>query len=208
MAENERPVIVWFRQDLRLADNPALAAAAKSGRPLLPVYILDETPGSRAMGGASRWWLAGSLARLAVALAKRGAKLLLRRGPAGEVLSELVAETNAASIHWSRCYEPGAIARDKRVKAGLTARGISVQSHNAALLAEPWNLKTGTGEAFKVFTPFWAAFRRDIRIERPLPTPKRLHFHANALAGDELAAWRCSRGCPEASSGLAKTSNQ
>ena len=107
------PIIVWFRQDLRLADNPALSAAIASGRPVLPIYILDEEgSGHWKMGGASRWWLHGSLASLGISLRKQGAPLILRRGPAGKVLERLIAETKSDSVYWNRCYEPATIARD------------------------------------------------------------------------------------------------
>ena len=140
------PAILWFRQDLRLADNPALSAAAASGRPIVATYILDDvTPGRWAMGEASRWWLAGSLASLGKSLAERGVFLVLRRGEAGAELDALVGETKAAAVYWNRCYEPAIVARDKKIKAALTQAGVEAASFNAALLCEPWTLKTGGG---------------------------------------------------------------
>jgi deoxyribodipyrimidine photo-lyase len=203
MGADARPVILWFRQDLRLADNPALAAAVASGRPLLPLYILDEaTPGLRPMGGASRWWLAGSLESLSAALAKRGAALVMGRGAAAEVLDALIAETGAAAVHWNRCYEPGAIARDKAIKARLQDRGIAAESHNGALLAEPWTVKTGSGGPFKVFTPFWQALRRDLRRDPPLPAPKRIPGLGQECASDPLASWNLRPSSPDWAAGL------
>src|SRR5690242_16692380 len=97
------PTLFWFRQDLRLADNPGLAAAIATGRPVLPVYVLDdETPGRWRPGGAARWWLHHSLAALAEGLARLGAKLILRRGPAAAIVPALAAETGAAAVHWNR----------------------------------------------------------------------------------------------------------
>src|SRR5690242_5801060 len=135
------PVLFWFRQDLRLADNPGLALAIASGHPVLPVYILDdEAPGPWRIGGAARWWLHHSLAALEESLGSRGAPLVLRRGSAAAVLDLLIDETGAAGVFWNRCYEPQAIVRDKAIKASLAARGLQVESANASLLAEPWTL--------------------------------------------------------------------
>src|SRR5262249_8070922 len=141
-------------------DNPALAAAAKTGRPILPVFILDEETGGRSIGGAARWWLPGRLAGRDADLAKRGAGLILGRGAAGAVLDALIASTGAAAVYWNRSYEPAAIARDTALKSALAARGIDAASFNAALLREPWTLRTTADQPFKVFTPFWQALRK------------------------------------------------
>jgi deoxyribodipyrimidine photo-lyase len=142
----EAPALVWFRQDLRLADNPALRAAAASKRPLVCVYILDdETPGQWRMGGASRWWLHHSLTALSADLVKLGGDLLLRQGDACTLLPELAREIGADAVYWNRCYEPYAIARDKKLKAALGAAGIEAISSNGSLLHEPWQIKTKTG---------------------------------------------------------------
>src|SRR6516162_11858782 len=108
---NSTSVILWLRQDLRLADNPALIAAVETGRPLVPLFILDEkSPGRWAPGDASCWWLGKSLTALSAVFVKRGAPLVLRRGEAGVVLERLIAETRAETVFWNRCYEPWAIA--------------------------------------------------------------------------------------------------
>jgi deoxyribodipyrimidine photo-lyase len=161
-------IIVWFRQDLRLADNPALLSAAASGAPVVPVYVLDP---DMPLGGASRWWLHGSLDALARDLARLGAPLVLRHGAASEVIPALLRETGARAIRWNRCYEPRAIARDKHLKAALSDQGIDVQSFNGSLLAEPWEVKTRTGEAYKVFTPFWRALLGHAPFASPRPAP-------------------------------------
>ena len=154
------PVIVWFRRDLRLADNPTLHAATASGAPVIPLYVLDGTPGVRAPGAASLWWLDKSLAALAAALEARGSRLMLRRGDAAKTLAQLVEITGATAVYWNRLYDGGAVARDTGLKAELEQRGVAVSSCNGALLVEPWALKTKTGGPYKVFTPFWNALRQ------------------------------------------------
>ena len=143
--------IMWFRQDLRIADNPALAAAAKRSS-VLPVYILDETD-PKPPGGANRWWLHHSLKALEKSL---GAMVYLRGDPAGQ-LERLAAATGADCVYWNRCYEPHAVARDSTVKRRLRGKGLTVESFNAGLLFEPWELTTGSGGPYKVFSPFWRA---------------------------------------------------
>lgn len=170
-----RPAIVWFRQDLRVSDHPALAAAAASGGAVVPVYIwAPEEEGAWPPGAASRWWLHRSLERLSEALAALGAPLIIRRGPSLDTLRALVRETGATTVRWSRRYEPAAVARDAAIKTALRADGLTVESHNAALLFEPNEIETAAGTPFQVFTPFWRACTRK-REDFPLiPAPERL----------------------------------
>lgn len=148
--------LLWFRQDLRLQDNPALRAALARGGPVVPVYILDDAAeGSWVAGGASRWWLHRSLAALDAALRDRGSRLLLARGETGAVLRTLLTRTGAGAVYWNRRYEPAAIARDTRLKAGLADAGFEARSFNAALLHEPQAVRNKQGGPFQVFTPFW-----------------------------------------------------
>jgi deoxyribodipyrimidine photo-lyase len=177
--------IVWFRQDLRLHDNPALAAAAAKG-PVIPLYILDDAnPGSAwRLGGASRWWLHHSLTALRD---KLGAIVLLRGDPR-ELVPRLAAEAVAGAVVWNRCYEPYAVKRDTEVKALLGKSGVAVQSFNGSLLFEPWEIKTGAGGSFKVYTPFLrACLGRD--IPTPLPAPKRIEIAPTRDDGDRLDDW-------------------
>lgn len=186
----EAPAVVWLRQDLRLADNPALRAAIDTKRPLILLFILDdETPGRWRIGGASRWWLHKSLEALSADVEKRGAKLVLRRGPAQRELSRLVKEAKAGAVFWNRCYEPFAIARDKAIKEELTKTGVEVFSSNGALLFEPWTVKTKVGEPFKVYTPFWRACLQ-MASRAPLPAPKSMNDFEGALRSESLASWR------------------
>ena len=147
--------LVWLRRDLRLADNPALAAACQRYQRVLPVFIWapeEEAPWQP--GGASRWWLHHSLA----ALQKSLPALRLRAGDSLAELRKLIAETGATAVYWNRLYEPALIARDKGIKETLRAEGLDAESFNAALLFEPWEMKTlAAGEPYRVFTPFYKA---------------------------------------------------
>ena len=168
--------LVWFRQDLRLTDNPALAAALESGAAVVPVYIHAPTEeGAWAPGAASRWWLHHSLERLGEDLARRGSRLTLRAEP--QTLAALLAlarECGAVRIVWNRRYEPSAIARDQDLKTALRAAGIHADSYNGALLHEPWTVQTRTGGPFQVFTPFWRHCLSLPDPPEPGPAPRAL----------------------------------
>jgi len=184
------PAIVWFRNDLRVGDNPALVAAIESGRPIACLYVFDEvTPGRWRMGGASRWWLHHSLLRLAASLERLGAPLILRRGIAHDVVPRLVSEFDAAAVYWNRQYEAFAVAQDTRIKMRLGAMGVEAHSFNGSLLHEPWTVKTKTGEPYRVFTPFWRACAQLGLARSPLPSPKRIAPFAHA-GGENLTQWR------------------
>lgn len=199
---SDRPVIVWFRQDLRLADNPALTRAAARGQPVIAVYVLDDdTPGGWKMGGAARWWLHRSLTSLAGGLARYGVPLLLRRGKAEAAIPALATEAGASAVHWNRCYEPFAVARDAAIKASLTADGIEASSHNAGLLFEPWEIETGGGGPYKVFTPFWKTCLGKPEPAAPTGTPRALAA-GPALGSDALAEWKLQPVAPDRAAGF------
>ena len=161
------PTLLWFRQDLRLQDNPALAAAIERGEPIIPVFIFDEGgEGAWPLGGASRWWLHGSLAALDESLVKRGLRLVIAHGQTAVVLDELIEKTGAGAVFWNRRYEPASIARDTALKADLGARGIEVRSFNAGLLFEPQTIANKQGRPFQVFTPYW---RHCLALPSPAP---------------------------------------
>jgi len=196
------PAIVWFRQDLRIADNPALAAAVESGRPILALYILDEeTPGIRPIGGAARWWLHNSLESLADGLAARGVRLVLRKGKASTVLDEVIAASGAGTVHWNRCYTKGAVERDTEIKDWLKADGLAVESFNGSLLLEPWRIETGQGEPYKVFTPFWRRLRELYRAPDSPVIPETLTGGPD-IPGDDLADWKLLPTSPDWAGGL------
>jgi deoxyribodipyrimidine photo-lyase len=150
------PALVWFRLDLRLADNPAMEAAAARNKKIVPVFIwAPEEEGEWPPGAASRWWLHQSLQSLADGLRRRGMHLVLRRGPSLDALRSLIRECGADSVFWNRRYEPALRARDAFVQKALISAGLHVETHNSALLFEPEEIRTTSGKPFRVFTPFW-----------------------------------------------------
>ncbi len=161
------PTLLWFRQDLRLRDNAALAAAVSRGAPIIPLYILDDAGEGRwRPGGASRWWLHHSLAALDASLRGRGSRLILMRGDAREMLTRLARDLRAGAVYWNRRYEPAVIARDSAVKETLRADGVETKSFNSALLFEPHTIANRQGRPFQVFTPYWRHC-----LEQPVPPP-------------------------------------
>ena len=171
----QETIIVWFRQDLRLADNPALHAAAKSGAKILPVYVLDdENAGEWKMGGASRWWLHHSLASLNADL---GEKMVFLKGDACVQIASLAQGIKASAVYWNRCYEPWRINRDKIIKQNLKEMNIAVESFNGSLLWEPWEVLKSDNTPYKVFTPFYrkGCLSKD-EPRKPLAAPKDVQF--------------------------------
>ncbi|MGE3142293.1 MAG: deoxyribodipyrimidine photo-lyase [Hyphomonadaceae bacterium] len=184
--------LMWFREDLRCADNPAWRAAVAAG-PVTPVFILDEkTPNLRRAGAASRWWLHHSLRALDDEL---DGALVLRRGAAAEQIDSLLKETGAARIFWNRVYEAGAIARDTATKAALRARGLDVHTFNGALLHEPWAVRRGAEAPYKVFTPYWRAATR-LPVDAPLPAPQPSYAQPHP-SSEKLNDWRLAPAKPD-----------
>ena len=181
----DAPLILWFRRDLRLDDHPMVAAAIASGRPLIPVMILD--PETEDLGTAAKWRLGLGIKVFADRLAALGARMILRRGPALAVLQALVAETGAAGVMWTRAYDPAAKARDTGVKAALKAQGLIAQSHPGHLLFEPWDVATGQGGFYRVYTPFWRAVRDrpvPLLVAAPQSWPAPVHWPQSDLLDD------------------------
>ena len=204
MTSDASPTVVWFRDDLRLADNPALTAAAARG-PVVALFVLDEeSPGIRPLGGAARWWLHHSLASLQARLAAHGVPLVLRRGAAGAVVREIAASLGAGAVMWNRRYASAERAGDTELKSGLREAGIEVQSFAASLLFEPWTVQTGSGTHYSVFTPFWRACQSLPAPRQPLPEPENLHG-GSALPSDELSEWNLLPTSPDWAAGLRET---
>lgn len=161
---SDAPILFWFRRDLRLGDHEGLSAASATGRPVIPVFILDEVVETH--GAAPKWRLGLGVEHFAKTLDGIGSTLILRRGRALDVLRNLVAETGAGAVWWSRAYDPAAIARDTDVKTGLKGDGIDARSFRGHVLFEPWTVETKTGGFYKVFTPMWKAVRgRDLAAD-------------------------------------------
>ncbi|MGI9203811.1 MAG: cryptochrome/photolyase family protein [Woeseiaceae bacterium] len=176
-----RPTIVWFRQDLRLTDNPALITAVDSGAQILPIYILDdENAGDWKMGGASRWWLHQSLESLDKSLQ---GELRLLRGDAAKLLPSVAEQVNAEQVVWNRCYEPWRIARDRLIMAKLREVGVTVKSHNGSLLFEPQGITKADGTPYKVFTPF---YRKGCLAPEHDPRPVAASPKALNIADDSI----------------------
>lgn len=174
--------LLWFRQDLRLRDNPALAAAVARGR-VVPVFILDDSDKNWPPGAASLWWLHHSL----TALRQELGALSLYRGDPKTILPKLVAETKATAVVWNRCYEPHAIKRDTEIKERLKKDGVVVESFNAGLLNEPWDIQTGGGGPYKVFTPYWRVAQAR-GFTAPVAKPKKIDAHRHA-SSEKLEDW-------------------
>ncbi len=181
--------VVWFRRDLRLADNPALHEACKRCTRLVPVYIhAPEEDGDWPPGAASRWWLHRSLAALDAALRAIGSRLLIRRGGSLDALCALIAESGAAVVYFNRLYEPLSQRRDRTVARALLARGTAVVEGNAALLHEPWVIANAQGRPYKVFTAYARACRRAGLETRARLAPTSLPAPPPGLTGVALEA--------------------
>lgn len=166
------PVLVWFREDFRLADNAALSAASDGG-PLLCVFILD--PATRPLSAAG-WWLHGALDDLDRALRRQGGALHILWGDATQLIPALAQASEAHAVHWNRRYDPSGREIDTRIKTRLKTLGIAAHSFAGALLHEPWSLRTRSGTPFQVFTPFWKTLSRLGSPRAPLPAPEKPHF--------------------------------
>ena len=182
----KQTIIHWFRQDLRLQDNPALYMAVQQGK-ILPVYILDdESAGIYKMGAASRCWLHHSLYALNESL---GNKLQIYCGRAEPILLELVKAYSADAVHWNRCYEPWRIQRDSHIKHSLSAQGVAVHSFNASLLWEPWDVLKHDGTPYRMFTPFYRNGCLNAKSPRePLIQPETIEYVASKDTGQSIAS--------------------
>lgn len=172
----QESVLLWFRRDLRLADNPALRAAVATRLPIVPAFLWDpESGGCSAPGAASRWWLHQSLLRLDESLRAHGSRLILRRGPPAAPLTQLAAETHAHRVFANCVYEPAALQTENRLTADLRAAGITLHLSHTGLLFPPGSLRSTSGRVFQVFTPFWrACWNRRGELGSPSSAPRTL----------------------------------
>jgi len=178
-----KPTILWFRKDLRLADNTALAEAIALGVPIIPVFIwAPSEAGNWAPGGASRWWLHQALASLGETLECLGSPLILRQATSSlDALRDLIRETGAGQVFWNRRYEAPLREVDAEVKRALHADGIEVRSFNSSLLNEPYTASTGAGDPYKVYTPYWKKVK-----DREILPPAEVDFSKWGAASDSV----------------------
>lgn len=191
--------LVWFREDLRVSDNPALSAAMSDGHETVAVFVLDEvSPGIRPLGRATQWWLHHSLESLRAQLHELGVPLLLKRGPAVEIITETVSELNAAALFWNRRYGLAEREIDRTLKEHLRSNGMRVESFAGSLLFEPWTVQTGAGKPYSVFTPFYRACLAQLTPRTPLPTPQKgTGDEVRVPLGDELKDWELLPSQPD-----------
>jgi deoxyribodipyrimidine photo-lyase len=167
--------IVWLRQDLRLADNPALLAATRAASVVVPVFIWSpEEEGEWAPGGAARWWLHESLRALDASLRERGSRLVLAQGPAVEALRTLVRDTGATQLYWSCRYEPAALRVEAQLRRELVTPELVAHGFHSSRLVQPGTIRGASGDPLRVFTPFWRAFHAQARIESPEASPQEI----------------------------------
>jgi deoxyribodipyrimidine photo-lyase len=183
---DKTPIILWFRRDLRLGDHPALTEACNSGRPVVPLFINDEVVAGQ--GAAPRFRLGLSVASLRDSLADKGSRLILRRGDALTVLRDVIRETGAGAVYWSRLYDPISKTRDIAVKTGMKGDCIDAVSFRGHLLFEPWDVETKTGGFYKVYTPLWKSVR-ERELPDILPTPGQIPAPESWPASDVLDDW-------------------
>jgi deoxyribodipyrimidine photo-lyase len=198
---SDKPVILWFRQDLRLHDNPALTRAAETGAPIVPVYVLDQGSRVRPMGAASLWWLDKSLRALDADLREKGSRLILRRGDSEAELRRLIVEAGADRLYMNRLWEPDGAVRDADLAHALKGEGVEVKGWNGSNLCAPGSVLNGSGEPYKVFTPFskallnsWSPPPRTIG-PRKIDTP-------DGVASDDLDDWGLHPSRPDWSTGF------
>jgi deoxyribodipyrimidine photo-lyase len=198
------PVILWFRRDLRLADQSALAAAVASGAPIIPIFILDdETPKHRHMGGASRWWLHHSLKSLDADLRKLGSRLILRRGKSNRILCELAQKSGASSVHCVRHFEPWWRNAERALKDALP-ENCSLERHHGNYLLPPGSVTTGAGGPFKIYTPFWRALAQHMPPPAALLAPTAIAAPDMWPDSDDLKDWNLLPTKPDWAGGMAE----
>jgi deoxyribodipyrimidine photo-lyase len=201
------PCIVWFRDDLRLSDHPALHAASQTGAPIICLYVFDEqsealrAPYARPLGAATRWWLAQSLRALQQRLASIGSPLLLRKGAAARIIAGLARETGAGAVYWNEIAQAPHRAVADRVAAALGEIGVASQAFRGDLLAAPARIRTTGGRGVRVFTPFWRRVQASGEPPKPLPAPIAL-ASGPSLASDAVDSWGLEPTHPDWAGGL------
>jgi len=186
MSTNKQTIIVWFRSDLRIKDNPALSEADKDGR-VIPVFIWAPEEEDMSPGSATRWWLHQSIKSLTESLEKLGATLALKKGGSIINLKKLAKDTGAKGVYWNRRYEPMIRRRDDEIACQLRQAGLTVKTFKASLLAEPEEIENKSGLPFKVFTPFWKQCLKKLNSSTPLPAPPKVETPKVSFKTTELS---------------------
>lgn len=180
--------LFWFRRDLRLTDNPGLAAAIEhAGEHVVLLYIRETNESLRELGGASKWWLDKSLRVLAADIEARGGKLILRTGEAKDVIDQVIEETGAEAVYWNRRYDLAGRDIDQAIKTDLKARDISVESFNGTVLTEPWTQTTGSGGYYKVYSPYWRSVQANYVCPPEVRSPEA--FADLSVSSEEINDW-------------------
>jgi deoxyribodipyrimidine photo-lyase len=205
MAESSRVAIVWFRQDLRLLDNPALTEALRQADHVVPLYVLPDGPAGASLGGAARWWLHHSLAALQSTLAETGATLCLRHGNPAEIVAALAAETGAATVHVNICTEPHWRDIDETLGELLRNESRRLERHLGATLFNPDEIRTKTGGIYGMYTPFANAVRAMRPPRQPLKTPQQIPAPAKQPRSEHLTEWKLLPTKPDWSGGMRAT---
>ena len=182
--------LVWFRRDLRLSDNPALYDATQNGKPIVPLFILDEDTNNA--GAAFKWRLGLSIESLSLDLERHNSKLILRKGNPLHVLKELKSTLGDLSIFWNRLYDENSVKRDTEIKSYFESLGVSVTSREGMLLHSPWKTQTNSGSHYKVFTPFWKAISKQ-EVKQALPKPNKIIKPLKWPETDDLREWNLGK---------------
>jgi deoxyribodipyrimidine photo-lyase len=201
------PCIVWFRDDLRLSDHPALHTAASTGLPVICLYVFDEmlrSPHTRSLGGASRWWLAQSLRALQKRLGAGGSGLVLRKGSAARIIAEAARTTGANLVFWNEIAQAPRQTEAGEVAAALGEIGVASRSFAGDLLADPTDIRNKEGRGLRVFTPFWRRVRALGDPPKPLAAPETLRPGPD-LQGARAEDWRLEPARPDGARGLHDT---
>jgi deoxyribodipyrimidine photo-lyase len=204
---SDAPCLVWFRDDLRLSDHPALHAAAATGRPIICLYVLDETSkqtGARSIGGATRWWLAQSLRTLERRLGALGVPLVLRKGNAAAIVPELARKSRAPDVFWNRIAHAPHQAIEDDIATALHELDIGAKTFAGDLLAKPDTVRTKEGRGLRVFTPFWRRIQALGAPPDPLPAPRRLRAGPD-VTSDTIESFRLEPTQPDWAGGLRET---
>jgi len=185
------PIILWFRRDLRLADNVALEKALSTGAPIIPLYIREPNdPHAGANGAAQAWWLRHSLAALDAELQKRGNRLLLLTGDPRHLIDWLVRDVGAQAVFWNRRYDGEGRETDTEIKAELRKAGTRAESSTGFLMHDPAVLQTRQGKRYAVYAPFWKSFSASYEPPSPLPAPKSIPAIDHGIESEYLDHWR------------------